>query len=84
MVDSTDLRAGVFERFLGRLRFPQLFALAAVLFIVDLFIPDLIPFADEILLGLMTTIFASLKNRSGASEAAPAPKPPEKDITPRD
>ena len=82
MSNGSELRAGVFERFLGRLRFPQLFGLAAILFVVDLFIPDLIPFADEILLGLMTTLFASIKNR-GAAAPAETPKPPEKDITPR-
>lgn len=79
MTDTTELRAGLIERFLGKLRFPQLFALAAILFVVDLLIPDLIPFADEILLGLATTLFASWKSRG----AAVAPKPPEKDITPR-
>ena len=79
MSDADDLRAGILQRFLGRLRFPQLFTLAAVLFVVDLLIPDLIPFADEILLGLMTTLFASWKAR----EVPAAPKPPEKDVTPR-
>ena len=43
----------------GRLRFPQLFALTAGLFLVDLIIPDPIPFADELLLGLLTLLFAS-------------------------
>ena len=86
MTDATDLRAGLFQRFFGRLRFPQLFTLAAILFIVDLLIPDLIPFADEILLGLMTTLFASWKARvpeSSGTSAEPAAKPPEKDVTPR-
>jgi hypothetical protein len=82
MADANDLRAGFFQRFFERLRFPQLFTLAAILFGVDLLIPDLIPFADEILLGLMTTLFASWKNRVG-DPAATAPKPPEKDVTPR-
>ncbi len=81
MADTTDLRAGLFQRFFDRLRFPQLFTLTAILFGVDLLIPDLIPFADEILLGLMTTLFASWKNRTGTPAAVP--KPPEKDVTPR-
>ena len=87
MNDATELRAGIFQRFFGRLRFPQLFALAAILFVVDLLIPDLIPFADEILLGLMTTIFASLKTKSAEPSPAsvePVAKPPEKDVTPRE
>ena len=87
MTDATDLRAGIIQRFFGGLRFPQLFALAAILFVLDLLIPDLIPFADEILLGLMTTLFASLKTKGAeptATSASPAVKPPEKDVTPRD
>ena len=39
-------------RFAARLRFPQLFAFTVALFLLDLLIPDLIPFTDEILLGL--------------------------------
>ena len=49
--------------FAARLKFPRLFALTAVLFVVDLIIPDLIPFADEILLGLVSAMLASLKKR---------------------
>jgi hypothetical protein len=48
-------------RFASRLRFPQLFALVAVLFLLDLAIPDLIPFADEIILGLLTLLLGSLR-----------------------
>jgi hypothetical protein len=33
------------------------------LFLVDLVIPDMIPFADELLLGLLALLFASLKRR---------------------
>ena len=49
--------------YLARLRFPVLFAIAAVLFILDFFIPDAIPFADEILLGLGTALLGSWKKR---------------------
>ena len=35
----------------------------AALFVVDLVIPDFIPFADEILLGLGTLLLANWKNR---------------------
>ena len=34
------------------MRFPRLFGLLLAVFVVDLFIPDVIPFADEIALGL--------------------------------
>ncbi|MFQ5828992.1 MAG: DUF6116 family protein [Candidatus Methylomirabilia bacterium] len=46
-----------------RLRFPHLFVLTAILFLLDLLIPDLVPFADEILLGLATLLLGSWKKR---------------------
>lgn len=51
-------------RFASRLRFPQLFGLVAALFVFDVLIPDMIPFADEILLGLGTLLLGSLKKGS--------------------
>lgn len=45
------------------MRFPTLFAIAGALFLFDLLIPDFIPFADELLLGLVTLLFASWKRR---------------------
>ena len=51
-------------RFASRLRFPQLFFLVAALFLVDLAVPDLIPFADEILLGLLTLLLGGLRKKS--------------------
>jgi hypothetical protein len=50
-------------KFLGRLSYPRLFLLTAVLFVVDLFVPDLVPFVDELLLGLGTLLLANWKNR---------------------
>ncbi len=50
-------------RFLGRLRFPWLFALTAVLFLVDVLVPDLLPWADEILLGALTLLFGAWRQR---------------------
>jgi len=49
--------------YLARLRFPVLFAIAAVLFILDFVIPDAIPFVDEILLGLGAALLGSWKKR---------------------
>ena len=58
-------------RFAGRLRFPYLFALTAGLFLLDLVIPDVIPFADELLLGLGTLVLANLRKRkSGDGDRA--------------
>ena len=47
--------------FAGRLRFPTLFLATAGLFALDLVIPDVIPFVDEILLGLGALILSSWK-----------------------
>lgn len=52
-------------RWLGRLSFPRLFLLSAALFFLDLLIPDFIPFADEILLGLGTLLLARWKRVPG-------------------
>ncbi len=54
---------GAVLRFAAGLRFPTLFWITAGLFLLDLLIPDLVPFADELLLGLLTLLFASLKRR---------------------
>ena len=54
------------------LRFPRLLALTVGLFVLDLLIPDLIPFADEILLGLTALVIGSFrKRRSPEPPAAP-------------
>ena len=50
-------------RWLSRLSFPRLFLLSAALFLVDLVVPDMIPLADEILLGLGTLLLANWKSR---------------------
>ena len=48
-------------RFLSGLRASQLFIIVAVLFVVDLFIPDPVPFLDEILLGVLTLLLGRWK-----------------------
>ncbi len=55
--------------YLTRLRFPALFAVTAVLFILDFFIPDAIPFVDEILLGLGAALLGSWKKRKEPGSA---------------
>ncbi len=50
-------------RFAGRLRFPWLFLVTAALFALDVIVPDFIPFADEILLGLLTLLFGMWRKR---------------------
>ena len=55
---------------LGKLSFPRLFLLTGILFFLDLLIPDFVPFADEILLGLGTLLLARWK------KSPDSPKPP--------
>lgn len=63
--------------FLGRLSFPRLFVIAAVLWAVDMVVPDFIPFIDELLLGIATLLLASFRKRKApAVTDAPAAKPP--------
>ncbi len=58
-------------RWLGRLSYPRLFLLTGALFVADLFVPDMIPFADELLLGLGTLLLANWKNRKSGAPADP-------------
>ena len=51
-------------RYGSTLRFPKLLAITTALFLIDLLFPDMVPFADEILLGLISLLLASLKKRS--------------------
>jgi len=67
------------ERTVTRLKFPQAFAVFLVLFVLDLLIPDLIPFADEILLGLLAALFGMWREKV---QPADGPKPPMKNVTP--
>lgn len=64
------LLVGPLVAYLARLRFPALFAVTATLFIVDILIPDVIPFADEILLGLGAALFGSLKRGKQPEQGA--------------
>ena len=51
------------EKQATRLRFPILLWITGGLFVLDLAIPDFIPFVDEILLGLATVILSRIKQR---------------------
>lgn len=57
----THLLLAPLLRWFGKLSFPRLFLLTAALFFLDLLIPDFIPFADELLLGLGTLLLARWK-----------------------
>ena len=60
-----------FRRWLEGLRFPFLLLIAGALFLVDLFVPDAIPFVDEALLAVLTIVLARLRrkpSKGGASD----------------
>jgi hypothetical protein len=63
-------------RYAARLRYPRLVAVTFGLFLLDLLVPDPVPFADEILLGLMALVLAGLKEKkqaiSGRRESNPS------------
>jgi len=63
--------AGIFLRWASRLRFPYLFLITAVLFVFNLFIPDALPLADELVMGLVAVLLANLRKKPD-SEAVEA------------
>lgn len=76
---------GVFGRFLSRLRFPQLFGLAALLLVVNLFIPDPLPFLDEALLAILTVVLGQIRSSDDEEdEDDDGDEPPIKNVTPQD
>jgi len=56
------------ERYASGLRYPRLLLIILGVFILDVAVPDLIPFADEVLLGLIALVLSRLKNREGKSD----------------
>ena len=65
---------GLVTRFAAGLRYPTLFGLVAALFIIDLIVPDLIPFIDEILLALGTLLLGSLRRRRAPTVDSDPPR----------
>jgi hypothetical protein len=61
--------AGIFLRWASRLRFPYLFGLTALLFVLNLFVPDAIPMADEIVMGLVALLLGSIRKKKGTETA---------------
>ena len=52
------------RRFLSGLRSSHLFLIVAALFLIDLVIPDPVPFLDEAFLGVVTLLLARWKRSS--------------------
>ena len=48
---------------LGRLSYPKLFTLAAVLFAISVVVPDPLPFVDELLLGMGALLISRRKRK---------------------
>lgn len=63
---------GMLIAYLATLRFPVLFGITALVFLADMLLPDLIPFADEILLGLGTALLGYWKRKAPATDCADA------------
>jgi len=58
---------------LSRLSYPRIFMVTAVLFGVNLLIPDPIILVDEVLLGLATVMLAKRKRTPKPGDDAPRP-----------
>ena len=61
-------------RYGARLRYPHLLLLAGAAFALDLVLPDGLPFLDELVLGLLTLLFATWRRRRGEGEDDPDPR----------
>lgn len=54
---------GALLRYAQRLRFPHLFLLFLGLLLVNLLVPDPVPFIDELILAVATLLFSAWKQR---------------------
>lgn len=54
--------------FLESLRFPWLLLVTLALFLVNVFVPDVFPFVDEILLALIAVVLSRLKRKDKPEE----------------
>lgn len=50
-------------RYLESLRFPVLLVVTAIVFMVNVLVPDMLPFIDELLLALVVALLARLKRK---------------------
>jgi len=82
MKDRPQGYAESLRRLVKRFKSSTLLVLVGSLFVLDVFIPDPLPFIDEIILGILTILIARWQSRR--TEPAPAPKPPPKNVTPRE
>lgn len=64
---------GAVLAFANRLRFPTLFLVTAALFVIDVLVPDTVPFADEVLLGLAALVLSRWRKQRSGEEGPPEP-----------
>ena len=55
--------AGFLVRWASGLRFPWLVLLTGTLFVFNVFVPDVVPLADEIIMGLVAVMLASFRKK---------------------
>lgn len=63
-------------RWLRQRRFPTLLKITAAVFVVNVFVPDPIPFIDELLLGLATLTLAAMSRPRDELEPDPLEREP--------
>mgnify|MGYP000255313427 FL=1 len=63
-------------RYAESLRFPWLLLVTAVLFVINLVVPDALPFVDEILLALVAVILGRIKRKPRDGAQPPDTTPP--------
>ncbi len=80
MSDTSQSLIQRLQRFAGQLKSSTLLVVVASLFVLDVFIPDALPFVDEIVLGVVTILIARWQSRRAAPK--PPPRPPPKNVTP--
>lgn len=81
---------GRITAFLDRLSTSNLVFVVAAIFAVDLVVPDMVPFIDEVVLGVLTILLArwrvGAQQRAAQADAGSAgdghEKPPPKNVTP--
>lgn len=73
---------GPFLAYAARLRFPTLFKITLGVFLFDLLIPDVIPFIDEILLGLGALILSNWQKPAAEERPVIDAEPPSIKVEP--
>lgn len=79
MLSLRRIALALLGRYGAQLRYPHLFLIAAGCFVLDLLLPDGIPFLDEIFFGLLALFFARWRAKP-ADEGPANRRTPEVEI----